>query len=386
MFMPVMNPMADNAAFVGKTVRRNRIAAVALCCAVMMTSLLFGMLFCFNYNNSEFADSQFDIDSKSLLMAEFGMKMILPFAALIPAAIGSVNYLSSTNRSKPITLRHTVMTSARVFCGLFLFYCLTGLFSVITKLSGLVESSSYNKDFYGLLFMYALPLVLLSLWTISGFVFFTSAGKTLRGITVSAYGARFFRIMGFLIALMNIVLLVTYDINGFSGGLFYTSSSVINPGEIIKNNTVASVMFHVFFIASSAALIGIAGFAGDYVKAVKGAVNSLRMSGINMYMNGDSRAASFYGNFYTSPVQPGQNMSAQPAQPENDIPPQSVQPEYETVQTGQVQQNYNPVPQTVQTQQSFDPAPRPVQPEYDTVQPGQVQQNYNQPYNRPTGF
>ena len=336
MFMPAMDPMADNTAFLAKTMRRKVVLVIALCCAVMMTDLLFGMMFSFNYRNIVQDGSGFITESgtQSAAMAAFGMKLFLPFAALIPAGIASVCFLTGTRRNRPVSLRHTVMTAAQVYAGIFIAFCVIELFSASGQIRSIAgNSSNYGSKLLGIILMYLLPQAIYFVWILAGFVFFGNAGKTMRGVTLSIKGARLFSFMCYTCAITNIALLAAYDFGDFKTGLFYTEASGADIGAYIKGNPVAITVFNVFFIASVICLIELAFFTNDYRKAVSAAVRSIRMRGINMFMNGDGKASEFFGGTYQSPAQ------------QQDAPPQPVQPDFDTVQPPEPD-----IPETIQQQ------------------------------------
>lgn len=349
MFMPNLNPYADNAKFIKKTVRPRHAAVMAFGIAVMLTSLMYGVIYSFSMSNGEsaFYESSDDMTLQAVRFGAFGLKLLFMIVGLALPCIGIVNLMVNFKDKESPYLPNSFAVLVRIFFILFLLYSVGSFLGSFGEMAiSLLASETEDIDdiaesLANILMMNTIPPVVWIIWAISGLVFTSSVKKTLKCQTLVAKGASFFQVQSVIMVITNVLLAIGYNANEFEGGIFYSSHETSVLTDAISENQTAIAMFNIYFIACAVVIIAAANFALDYNRAVKAAIHSFNVGGSNMYMNGDSTNAAYFQNFYNDTNPQANNEPYAPPQPANQQNTQAYvptsEPSAETYQPQQIQ-------------------------------------------------
>ena len=321
MFMPNLNPLADNAKFIKKAIKRKYTIVIAASMAAVLIAAMFGMLYSFglSMNGATFYVSSYDQEMQGAELSGFGFKLIMLIGIFVLPAIAAVNYSVAARDKENQWFPASVTTLAKVFlimymlAGVYWLFSSLGSMGVYALLEQMGETSAEANLFTDVFLMKTVPSFIEITWAIGGLVFINSFNKTVRCLRLTDKGAGFFGIISLLMVITNIVLVIVYDVNGFKGGLFFSSQGTDTLSIAINQNMLAKVCFNLFYIGCTIAVFMIMLFSTEFSKAVKKARVSLEAGGANLYMNGDSVNAAYYQGYYNG--QPAYGQPVPPVQP-----------------------------------------------------------------------
>ena len=364
MFMPNLNPLADNPIFIKKAVRRKFTIIAAVSLAVALTAAFFGMLYSFglSMNGATFYVSSYDQELQGAELSGFGMSLIIIIAMFTLPAIAAVNYSVTSKDKENPWFPASVGTLTQIF---FVFFMLINIYNIFTSLASIGvyalmneigESSVEMNAWTDLVLPKTVPAMIGVVWAIGGLVFMASFKNTMKCNRLTDKGSGFFGIMSVIMLISNIVMMIVYNVNGFKGGMFFSLQSPDTLTVAINENTAAQICFDLFYIACDIAILMIMFFSTDFSRAIKKAKASFQAGGTNLYMNGDSTHAAYYQGYYNGQQPYGQQAPAYQ-------PPVPVQQQFNNVQPGnipQVQPSNDippmqpPINNTPPVQQSFN--------------------------------
>lgn len=336
MFTPVLNPYADNAKFIKKTMRPKHCVFIVLGIAVMLVCLVYAVISVFNMSKGERAVFQTPDEESVLALNLFllGARMLFFIIILAIPCIGTVNFIEHLKDKESPYLPNSFSNMGSTFFISCLVYYISIFFTSFAQLGLTLLFGNYETldglipNFAKVFFVDTVPSVVFILWSVSGIIFCSSVRNTLKGVMLSYKGAVFFTVMSIFVAVTNGISALIYNFNNFGVGIFYSFDGNTALSDTVKSNSAAIFMLNLFFAASIVVLIAAVRFASDYRRAVKAAQRSFAGFGSNLYMNGDSAAAAYYQNFYSSPNGNGNinNFNVQSVTPvDMAVPPCSVE-------------------------------------------------------------
>lgn len=307
-FTPNLNPYADNAKFIKKTMKLQHCVFIALGIAAMLVCLVYAVIFIFNMTGGRTAlETPEDEVVRTLTLSLLGTRMFYFIIIFLLPGIGTVNFIEHLRDKESPYLPNSFTNMGSFFFVSFLVYYAAMFFLSFAQLGMTLLYGDYETteeligDFAKIFLTDTAAAVVLIVWSISGILFCSSVRNTLKGIMLSDKGSTFFILMSVITAILNGITALVYNISGFEVGIFYLFDGNTFLSDAAKRNPTEIVMFNLFFIASVMAVIGIIGFATDYRRAVRSAQRSFASFGTNLYMNGDSASAAYYQNYYSSP-------------------------------------------------------------------------------------
>ncbi len=318
MFSPNLNPYADNAKYIKKSLNLRHFVFIALGIAVMLVCLVYAEIYTFHMasGNGTVFESRQNMAVQVLTFFVFGARVFYFIAALLVPCIGTVNFIQHLKDSEsPILPNSLANTGSFFFVSCIVYNTIMFFFSIaqmgMTLISGDYDTINELKFDLGKIFFSDMLLsAVFVIWSISGLVFCSSVRNTLKCLALSDKGTTFFIVMSVIAAAFCCAVGMIYNVCGFESGIFYLSDGSTMLSDAIKRNAAAVVMFNLFCVASITVILNASFFAINYRLAVRAAQRSFSGYGSNLYMNGDSTAASYYQSYYTSPDSNGANPQA----------------------------------------------------------------------------
>ena len=325
MFMPGISPFVNNAATVNKNIHKKHVFVILICTAFLLTALIFGILMSFRMSEGDgsFRESRSAEDSKSAAYFSFGLSLLTMVIAFIIAAVGALNFVVNSKDKNNPAFSLVPAKLAQIFMWIIIFRSASdllgsmGAFALEILAEETNEVIPENDLFYQVFLMKAVPAVFLLIWAITGLVFFSSFKKTVRGVCIADKGTASFKGLSCILAVIFLVMLLLYDLNGFKGGLFYSAAAPELIPETVEKSLTSVVVINAAFAACSVALFSLMLFSNDYSKAVKEAVG--------MFYQG-AAATPAPPQPYTSPAEQDnisyeQPTDSAPFQQNNSLPP-----------------------------------------------------------------
>ena len=337
MFSPNLNPYADNAKFIKKTMKSRHSTFMAVGISVMLTCLLYGAIFSFSMAGGDgtLFETKSDKVMQTVSFCLFGVRTIFMIILLAMLCIGIVNFIMHLKDKDGPLLPNSFAVLCNVFLISVLIYCIMMFFASFAQLGLTLLFLNYENtdDFViklaNIFMLDTVSSMVWIIWAISGIVFFSSVRNTFKCVMLSDKGSAFFITASIFTPAVTAICVILYNVNDFEAGMFYLYDGSTALSDAIIGSSTAILMFNVFFIASIITVIAAACFASDYRKAIRSAQRSFSYAGSNLYMNGDSAAAAYFQGYYSSPaggVGSVNNAAAQAPQPvQPDPPPQIVQ-------------------------------------------------------------
>ncbi len=331
MFTPNFNPYADNTKFLKKTIKSRRCGLIALGIGAMLVCLVYAFIFAFSKagGKTNLFETPNEKTVHALSFFAFEMRMIFFIVILAILCIGTINFVEHLkNKENPYLPCSLANVGTFFFISVLVYYAATFLLSFV-QLGLVFFLGPYDTvdelipELGKIFFLDTVLSVFFVLWSISGIIFCSSVRSTLKCAALSDKGSMFFIMMSVIIAAMNGICALVYNVNDFKAGIFYIFDGSTVLSDTINNSRAGITMFNIFFVLSILVCIAAVGFAVNYRTAVEAAQRSFSRFGSNLYMNGDSTAANYYQSFYTPPNANTSGMQP-PAWNDTDTPPSPV--------------------------------------------------------------
>ncbi len=325
MFMPQMNPFADNPRFIKKSLSSKPVGAAVIAMTVLLVSMIFGAACFLNIKSiSSVLSTQAEEEMNTFMGAGEGVLQILYSLVLFFPLIAFV-ILWVVIRSKEYELTALPFNIIRIF---LIITAVSSTFSIFGSIVSPVTDQlmTLNPDtgkIMSSILLLGLPALFGALWAGAGIVFCSSVIATIQCKKLEARFGKVFMVISVIYSFVLLGITTYYFISGFKNGLF-ESDSTFNTSlryVIVDSMPIAKIMFAAFYFSSVTAVLSGALLAKQYTAAVSAAQKSFSTAGTNLFMNADSRAADYYGSYYYSP---------QNASPESAPSPVSSQ-EFEKV-------------------------------------------------------
>ncbi len=317
MFSPVISPFADNPKYVKKIFSTRIVVYSLIVLGVILTATIYGAVCMFNSEKVGGIILSQDEEIVNVLNSSTeGFSQIIVFAVLFLVFVGFVSLFMNTrskfaNNSGPGTAPFTLF---RIFFIIMIFHSVSNLFSSVTSpMAELIVSTNAEYDFLSMA-LYALPAITGTLWSVAGLVTCSNIIKTIKCMTLSDKGCKFYLISACIHAVSMAATMVLYFATGFSKGIFksYDETTPQLKKTIIDATPSAAIIFVIFFVSCSVVLVLSALLAKRYSNGIQNAVRSVNMYGTNMYMNSNGTAADFYSRPYApNPPMPAATMGQQ---------------------------------------------------------------------------
>lgn len=305
MFMPQMNPFADNARFIKKSLSKKTVLICIVSMSILLVTMIFGAACFFNLNTIKSVietQSEEEINvifstSEGLFQILCSIIMFLPFLAFI--------ILYVRLRSDEFELSAAPFIILRLFLIVTVISSVSGVFSFITSFASLsnVTSKINIQKFITPLIFNTIPSIFAFAWSLVGLLFCSSVIATIRGKKLEARFGKAYMVLSLIYSIIIFAVTIYYYADGFKHGLFESNglSSVSVKSIIMQSIPIAYVMFALYHICSITVVLSTAQIAKQYIYAVSAALRSFQTSGTNLFMNSDSSAADFYTQSYTAP-------------------------------------------------------------------------------------
>lgn len=305
MFMPQMNPLADNPRFIKKSLSAKPVGAAVIAMTVLLVSMVFGAACFFNIKSiGSVLATQAEEELNTFMGAGEGILQILYFLVMFFPLIAFV-ILWVVIRSKEYELTALPFNFFRVF---LIITAVSSTFSIFGSIVSPVTDQlmTLNPDTEKIMtsiLLLGLPALFGALWAGAGIVFCSSVISTIQCKKLEARFGKVYMVVSVIYSFILLGITTYYFISGLKNGLF-ESDSTLNTSlryVIIESMPIAKVMFAAFYFSSVIAVLSSALIAKQYTAAVSAAQKSFSTAGTNLFMNADSRAADYYGSYYYSP-------------------------------------------------------------------------------------